>query len=80
MSQEFVCGTFVVGLKQSLKMIKAQKVSKVYLASDADYYLSSKVSDECIETGTDMEVSYSMSELGKKCKIAVGAAVVAILK
>ena len=80
MSQEFICGSFVAGLKQSLKMIQAGKAKKVYLASDADFYLSTKISDACIDKGTDIEVSYSMSELGKKCKIAVDAAVVTIIK
>lgn len=71
--------SYVVGLKQSLKVISAKKAKKVFLASDADFYISSKVSDACADNGVDIEVSYTMEELGKMCKIDVGAAVVAIM-
>ncbi len=80
MSKDFGSALFVAGLKQSLKMITSQKAKKVYLAADADFYISSKISDACIETGTDIEVSFSKAELGKLCKIEVDAAVVAVLK
>ena len=80
MSKGFGSALFVAGLKQSLKAVTNGKAKKVYLASDADFYVSSKVSDICADTGTDIEVSFSKSELGKFCKIDVDAAVVTILK
>ena len=80
MSKDFSSASFVAGLKQSLKMINSGKAKKVYLAADADFYISSKVSDACTETGTDIEVSFSKAELGKFCRIEVDAAVVAVLK
>ena len=79
MSEKFSSGSYVVGLKQSLKSISAKKAKKVFLASDADFYISSKVSDACADNGVDIEVSYTLEELGRMCKIDVGAAVVAIL-
>lgn len=80
MSKDFSSSAFVAGLKQSLKMINSEKAKKVYLAADADFYISSKISDACAQTGTDIEVSFSKSELGKLCRIEVDAAVVAVLK
>lgn len=80
MSKDFSSAIFVAGLKQSLKSIKSGKAKKVYLAADADFYISSTISDACAQTGTDIEVSFSKSELGKFCRIEVDAAVVAVLK
>ena len=72
-------GSYVVGLKQSLKAIAAKRAKKVYLAADADFYISAKVSDACADNGVDIEVSFTLEELGKMCKIEVGAAVVTIM-
>ena len=80
MSEESGLNSYVAGLKQSLKMLRAGKAAKVYLASDADFYISAKISEECGQTGTELEVSFSKSELGRICKIEVDAAVVTILK
>ena len=72
-------GSYVVGLKQSIKMITAGKAKKVYLACDADFGLSSKISDACQENNVDIEISLTRAELGRLCKIEVGAAVVTIM-
>lgn len=79
MSQKLNPGSCVVGLKQSIKAVNGGKAKKVYLASDADFYVSAKISDICADNGVDMEVSFTMDELGKMCKIDVGAAVVTII-
>lgn len=72
-------GSYVVGLKQSMKMITAKKAKKVYLACDADFYLSSKISDACQQNDVEMEISLTRVELGRVCKIEVGAAVVTLI-
>ena len=79
MLEDLSHSSHVVGLKQSLKMLSAGKVKKVYLASDADFHVSSVISDACEENGTPLEVTLTKSELGRKCRIQVDAAVVAIL-
>ena len=79
MSQKLSPGSCVVGLKQSIKAINGGKAKKVYLAADADFYISAKVSDACADIGVDIEVSFTMEELGKMCKIDVGASVVTIM-
>ena len=79
MSEKLSPGSYVVGLKQCIKSISAKKAKKVFLASDADYYISEKVSDACADNGVDIQVSYTMDELGKMSKIEVGAAVVTII-
>lgn len=80
MSQKLSPGSYVVGLKQSLKAISAGKALKVLLAGDADYRISSTVSDACLECEVELEISLSKSELGKMCSIDVDAAVVTILR
>ena len=72
--------SFVVGLKQFSKMLEADKVKKVYLASDADFYVSETVNEKCKNKGVSIEVVCTMSELGKKGRIKIGAAVVSVLK
>ena len=79
MSQKLNPGSYVVGLKQSIKAINGGRAKKVYLAADADFYISAKVSDACAQNGVDIEVSFTLEELGKMCKIDVGAAVVTIM-
>ncbi len=71
--------SYVAGLKQSLKIIESGKAVRVLLASDADYFVSSKVSDACLRNQVELICSHTMSELGKMCRIDVGAAVVALL-
>ncbi len=77
--QKLQANSYVAGLKQSLKMIKEGKAAEVYLASDADFILSSKISDACLEKGIQPISSHTKSELGKICRLDVDTAVVTIL-
>ncbi len=79
MSQKLSPGSYVVGLKQSLKAVVSGKAAKVLLACDADFHISAKISDACLESQVELEISLSKSELGKMCNIDVDAAVVTIL-
>ncbi|NMM63494.1 50S ribosomal protein L7ae-like protein [Clostridium sp. P21] len=73
-------GSKVVGVKQTIKAIKAGDVKIVYIAKDADdkfiQPIKLLVSEESLET---VYVD-SMKELGKLCGIDVGAATAAVLK
>ena len=79
MLQKLNSNSYVAGLKQSLKAIQSGKASKVLLASDADYFLSSKVSDACLANKVPVIGSYTKSQLGKMCRLDVDTAVVALL-
>lgn len=79
MSQKLCPGSYVVGLKQSLKAVRTGRAVKVLLAEDADYHISAKISDVCLECGIELVNSSTKSNLGKMCNIDVDAAVVALL-
>lgn len=69
----------VVGLKQTVKVIKNNTASKVYIAQDADEYIKSTVMDAV--KNTDIQIIYinTMKELGEACGIDIGASTAAIV-
>ena len=70
----------VVGLKQTVKTIKNETAAKVYLAKDADNYITKTVLDAC--ENKDIKIVYinTMKELGEACGISIGASTAAVLK
>lgn len=70
----------VIGVKQSRKAIREGRACQVYLACDADPALVEPVADSCAAVGIPVEREHTMAQLGKACRITVGAAVVAVLK
>ncbi|MDD4840229.1 MAG: ribosomal L7Ae/L30e/S12e/Gadd45 family protein [Clostridia bacterium] len=70
----------VVGTKQVLRSIASDELRCVVISEDADEALKSKLIDASMKS--DIEVCYapSMEWLGHASEIAVGAAVVGILK
>ncbi|GAA0503447.1 50S ribosomal protein L7ae-like protein [Salinibacillus aidingensis] len=70
----------VIGTKQTMKALKSDQVSEVFVAEDAER----KVTDRVVRLAEDLKtpVVYvdSMKQLGKACGIDVGAATVAIKK
>jgi large subunit ribosomal protein L7A len=77
---ELASSNKVVGVKQSRKAIREGRAAKVFLATDADPAVTSPVEEACQEQGIPTEQSYGMTQLGKACRITVGAAVVVLLK
>ena len=69
----------VVGLKQVRRAVAAGKVRKVFLACDADPRLTEPVEELCQAAGISVVTDYTMAQLGKACRITVGASVVAVL-
>ena len=69
----------VVGLKQTRRAIASGKVTKVFLAKDADPKLTEPLRAMCRLSGVEAVSEYTMSELGKSCGIAVGTAACALL-
>lgn len=70
----------VVGVKQSLKAIRQGRADKVYLAEDADSFVSAPIINACNEFGVKLEFVESKSTLGKICHIDVASAVAVELK
>ena len=69
----------VVGLKQVRRAVAAGRVRKVFLACDADPRLTEPVEELCQAAGITVVTDYTMAQLGKACRITVGASVVAVL-
>lgn len=73
-------GNKVVGVKQTIKAIKAETVKTVYIAKDADDKFIQPVKLLVEEGSLELVYVDSMKELGKLCGIDVGAATAAVLK
>ena len=70
----------VIGVKQSLKAVKAGRAARVYFAEDADPALLAPIRTECDGAGVCTMPVESMAALGQACGIEVGAAVAVLLK
>ena len=70
----------VVGTKQTLKYLEKNKVSVVYIADDAESFVTSRIIKLAESKNVEIVKVESMEELGKKCKIEIKAAVAAIIK
>ncbi len=71
--------TFVAGLNQTKKAIRAKRTGEVYLADNADEYVRTQVRMLCEENGISPQTGSTMEELGRMCGIDVGCAVCARL-
>ena len=70
----------VIGVKQSRKAIRDGRAAKVFLASDADPAITDPIRSECAEHAIPVEQGSTMAQLGRACRIMVGASVAALLK
>jgi large subunit ribosomal protein L7A len=71
----------IVGLKQTLRAVQQGKVRMVYIANDVDEAVARNVRETCeAATVPFAKVNYNQYELGRVCRIEVGAAVVALPK
>ncbi|WP_390355543.1 ribosomal L7Ae/L30e/S12e/Gadd45 family protein [Virgibacillus halophilus] len=70
----------IIGTKQTLKAMKNDEVSSVFLAEDADIHIIQKVARLAEKLGIPCERVASMEKLGRACGIDVGAAAVAVKK
>ena len=70
----------VIGLKQCKKAAGEGSVDTLYVALDADEKITRDVVAAAKNSGAKIVEVSSMSELGKACKIDVGASLVAVLK
>ena len=70
----------VVGTKQVLRGLKAGTLSRVYVASDADTFLYSRVVEAAERAGVPVVRVAAMKELGKACGVSVAAAAAGICR
>lgn len=70
----------VVGTKQTTRALREFAVKTVFIAEDADSYVTNKIVELCNEQSIEVIKINSMKELGKICGIDVKAACAALLK
>ena len=70
----------VIGVKQSRKAVREGRAKRVYLACDADPAITEPVAVSCEAAGIPVETEHTMAQLGRACRITVGAAVAVVLK
>ena len=68
----------VVGAKQVLRAIQAGGVQRVFIAQDADMFVTRPVFDACRAAGVEIVEVPSMKALGEACGVQVKAAAAAI--
>ena len=69
-----------VGAKQTLKAMKRNEVSALYIARDSDTKVTRPLTDCAAAIGVPVNEEYTMTELGTSCRIKVKAAAVGLLK
>lgn len=69
-----------VGAKQTLKAMKRNEVSALYIARDSDTKVTRPLTDCAAAIGVPVNEEYTMTELGTACCIKVKAAAVGLLK
>ncbi len=68
----------VVGAKQVMRALSTGSVKTVYIATDADVFVTRRVYDLCREMNVPVVEVPSMKALGEACGVEVKAAVAAI--
>lgn len=68
-----------VGAKQTLKAMKRNEVTQLYVANDCDEQVAAPLLTLAAEMGIVTDRNYTMAELGIACRIKVGAAAVGLL-
>jgi large subunit ribosomal protein L7A len=69
-----------IGVKQTSRAISEDMAVKVFVAEDADAYVTRRIIQLSNEKDVPVEYIPTMKELGKACKIDVGAATAVIIK
>lgn len=69
----------VVGVKQTMRMIEQRCVSEIFIADDADFYVTRPVVEAGVAAGIPITTVDSKKELGHICGIDIGAATACVL-
>ena len=70
----------VVGVKQVIRALEEGRVTRAYIAKDADLTLTQRIVDRCYARNIPCEEIESMEKLGRLCEIDVKAAAAALLR
>ncbi|MBS3682229.1 ribosomal L7Ae/L30e/S12e/Gadd45 family protein [Ornithinibacillus massiliensis] len=70
----------IIGVKQTLKAMKNGQVKQVYIAEDADRFVTQKVEELAKTLDIPCQRVDSKKKLGTACGIDVGASAIAIKK
>ena len=70
----------IVGTKQLLRALDEGKISRAFVAADADLLLTKRVVDRCYDMNIPCTQVENMEKLGRACGIDVKAAVAGLLK
>lgn len=68
------------GLKECTRAIKAGKATKLYVALDADEYVTRTIIKDAQELGVEVVNIGTMQELGQRAGIDIGTAVAVEIK
>lgn len=69
-----------VGMRTTLRAIESGKAELVFLADDADVFVTRRVQESCKAMNVAYERVSSMKDLGEACEVSVKTACAAILK
>lgn len=72
---KLVDDNLVVGLRQSVKQIEKNNVSKAIVAKDTDSYILEPFKLLCEDKNIEITYVETKKELGKMCKLDVDAAI-----
>lgn len=70
---------FVVGLKETQRAVEKKTAIHVFIGSDCDERISSRLEKTCADAGVSITRDFSKKEIGQACKIKVKAASAAVL-
>ena len=80
MLHDLTSGKKVVGIKQLRKAVNAGTVKTVFLAADADPFLTDPIRVLCGEKSVAVVDVPTMAELGRACGISVSASAAGLLQ
>ncbi len=71
----------IIGLKQTLRAIQQDKIDSVYIANDIEDHILRQITEMCRQNSIPLvPVNINRKELGKLCRIEVGATVVSLMR
>jgi len=73
-------GKLKIGTKQALKALNSDSANAVYIAKDAEEHVTRQLIELAAEKGINVIYVDTMKQLGRACKIDVGAATAVIVK
>ncbi|MBR6184971.1 MAG: ribosomal L7Ae/L30e/S12e/Gadd45 family protein [Clostridia bacterium] len=73
-------GMRVVGARQVMRAIQAQKAEAVFLAMDADKALRMQIESAAKEKGTPIHMVSTMEEIAHLCRVDVPSAAACVIR